>query len=196
MRIVSCGKLQLDPRQIEDWARGEGFAEAGIRQECASAWAFSAEADPNLSVVAADFSYSTESMGVQMPHLLESEDGRITFFLHGYRVGDPIYFRNIPLEAPEPSEVEYGLESRYLPPSFSSSEISGKPLFAWHCLRCGGNTFSIDEIFAAGGAWAAMTDRINTPFTAITCTNCAWTEFYRATNSEFRHAWKLAPLMD
>lgn len=196
MRIVTCGKLQLDPRQIEDWARGEGFAEAGIRQECASAWALSVEADPNLNVVAADFSCSTESMGVQMPHMLEQENGRITFFLHGYRAGDAIYFRDIPLEAPVASEVEPALESRYLPPSFASPESSGRPFFAWRCLRCGGNTFSIGEIFAADGAWAAMTDRMNAPFTAITCSNCAWTEFYRVTNSEFRHAWTHAPLGD
>lgn len=194
MRIVSCGKLRLDPRQVDDWARGEGFAEANIRQECDTVWGFCLDVDSFLRIIPTDFSCPTEALGVQTPHSLVQDYSQLTFFLHGYREGDPIYFRDMPLEVPPATEVDQELECRYIPPSFASGEVLGRPFFTWVCLRCGGNTFSVDEIYAAGGAWAAMTYRINTPFTAITCSSCAWTEFYRLTNAEFRRAWTLKPL--
>ncbi|ACL69504.1 zinc ribbon domain-containing protein [Halothermothrix orenii] len=47
------------------------------------------------------------------------------------------------------------------------------------CPKCGCQEYEKDEIRATGGGFAKIFDVQNKRFTAITCTNCRYTEFYK-----------------
>lgn len=51
------------------------------------------------------------------------------------------------------------------------------------CPKCGNTHFETDEIRTTGGAFAKIFDVQNKKFTAITCSNCKYTELYKGTTS-------------
>jgi uncharacterized protein len=55
------------------------------------------------------------------------------------------------------------------------SEISG-----YSCAKCGNVEYETDTISATGGFLSRMFDVQNKKFSAVTCTNCSYTEFYKA----------------
>ncbi len=55
------------------------------------------------------------------------------------------------------------------------SEIVG-----YACVKCGNGEHEVDTISATGGFLSRMFDVQNKKFSAVTCTNCRYTEFYKA----------------
>ena len=53
----------------------------------------------------------------------------------------------------------------------------------WKCTKCGNTHFETDEFRATGGALAKIFDVQNKKFSTVTCTQCQFTEIYRATSS-------------
>jgi len=51
------------------------------------------------------------------------------------------------------------------------------------CPKCGNTKFETDEIRTTGGRFAKIFDVQNKKFTAVTCTNCKYTELYKGTTS-------------
>ncbi|MCF8303369.1 MAG: zinc ribbon domain-containing protein [Bacteroidales bacterium] len=51
------------------------------------------------------------------------------------------------------------------------------------CPKCGSHQFETDMIRATGGAFAKIFDIQNKKFTAVTCTRCRYTEFYKGDSS-------------
>ena len=58
------------------------------------------------------------------------------------------------------------------------SEISN-----YLCSKCGNVEYEIDEITATGGFLSKVFDVQNKKFSAVSCTNCRYTEFYKADTS-------------
>lgn len=51
------------------------------------------------------------------------------------------------------------------------------------CAKCGGRDYDIDQIRTTGAGFTKYFNIQNRKFTAITCTHCGFTEFYRGTRS-------------
>lgn len=48
------------------------------------------------------------------------------------------------------------------------------------CPKCGNTRYEVDEMRATGGMLSQVFDVQNRHYTAVTCTNCQYTEFYKA----------------
>ena len=48
------------------------------------------------------------------------------------------------------------------------------------CVKCGGTDHRTDEMRTEGGFLSAAFDVSTNRFTAVSCTNCGYTELYRA----------------
>ncbi len=53
----------------------------------------------------------------------------------------------------------------------------------YECPKCGNRHYEIDQIRTTGGAFAKIFDVQNKKYTAITCTQCKYTEFFKGTTS-------------
>ncbi len=51
------------------------------------------------------------------------------------------------------------------------------------CPKCGGQHYESDQFQATGGNFAKIFDVQNKKFITISCTQCGFTELYRANNS-------------
>ena len=54
----------------------------------------------------------------------------------------------------------------------------------WQCLKCGNDSYFVDEIRATGGFFAKLFDVQNKKFTTVTCANCSYTELYKTDSSK------------
>lgn len=50
----------------------------------------------------------------------------------------------------------------------------------YRCPKCSNTQYEIGEIRAAGGFWSKIFDVQGKRFSAVTCTHCKYTEFYKA----------------
>jgi predicted nucleic-acid-binding Zn-ribbon protein len=53
----------------------------------------------------------------------------------------------------------------------------------WQCPKCGNNQFETDQFAATGGGFAKIFDVQNKKFTTVSCTQCKFTELYKAPTS-------------
>jgi predicted nucleic-acid-binding Zn-ribbon protein len=53
----------------------------------------------------------------------------------------------------------------------------------YQCPKCGNTRFETDTIRTTGGALAKIFDVQNKKFTAVTCSHCKYTEFYKGDTS-------------
>ena len=53
----------------------------------------------------------------------------------------------------------------------------------WVCPKCQCHTFETDQMAATGGGFSRFFDVQNKKFTSVTCSQCSYTEFYRAESS-------------
>lgn len=54
---------------------------------------------------------------------------------------------------------------------------------SWTCIKCGNKSYDEGEIRVSGGFWSRIFDVQNKKYTAISCINCGYTEFYKRTSS-------------
>lgn len=53
----------------------------------------------------------------------------------------------------------------------------------YQCPKCGNTTYVSDQFQSTGGNFAKLFDVQNKRFITISCTNCGYTELYRAETS-------------
>ncbi len=54
----------------------------------------------------------------------------------------------------------------------------------YQCVKCGNTSFENDQFQATGGNFAKLFDVQNKKFITVSCTNCGYTELYKATTSK------------
>lgn len=54
---------------------------------------------------------------------------------------------------------------------------------SYQCPKCGNTQFELDEIRTTGGALAKVFDVQNKKFTAVSCTQCRYTELFKGDTS-------------
>ena len=54
----------------------------------------------------------------------------------------------------------------------------------YKCPKCGNRTFDTDEFRATGGIYAKIFDVQNKKITTVSCTQCKFTEIYKASSSQ------------
>lgn len=52
------------------------------------------------------------------------------------------------------------------------------------CPKCGNRHYESDQFQATGGTFAKMFDIQNKKFITVSCTNCGYTELYKAQNDQ------------
>ena len=57
--------------------------------------------------------------------------------------------------------------------------------FNYQCPKCQNTQYETDEFRATGGFLSKMFDVQNKKFTTVTCTQCKYTEIYKADSSTF-----------
>lgn len=62
---------------------------------------------------------------------------------------------------------------------------------SWNCPKCGNSGYQTDQIAATGGGITKFLDVQNKKFNTISCTNCGYTEFYRAETSGIENPFDL-----
>lgn len=53
----------------------------------------------------------------------------------------------------------------------------------YHCPKCAGSSCDVGELRGAGGFWSKIFDVQGARFSAVTCRNCKYTEFFKAPTS-------------
>ncbi len=53
----------------------------------------------------------------------------------------------------------------------------------YRCPRCSGQSYDTGELRGAGGFWSKIFDVQGARFSTVTCTNCKYTEFFKAPTS-------------
>jgi len=53
----------------------------------------------------------------------------------------------------------------------------------YQCPKCGGKKVEADEIRTTGAGFTKFFNIQNRRFTAVSCSNCGYTEFYKKTHS-------------
>ena len=53
----------------------------------------------------------------------------------------------------------------------------------WKCPKCGNTAYETDQFAATGGGFSKVFDVQNKKFTTVTCTQCKFTELYKAETS-------------
>ena len=53
----------------------------------------------------------------------------------------------------------------------------------WECPKCGNLDYETDELRATGGTFSKIFDVQNKKFSTVSCTQCHYTEMYRAETS-------------
>ncbi len=57
------------------------------------------------------------------------------------------------------------------------------------CAKCQNRSYSTGEIRAAGGFWTKIFDIQSEKYTAVTCTQCGYTEFYKRDGSTIENVF-------
>lgn len=68
-----------------------------------------------------------------------------------------------------------------------NSSVSSK----WKCPKCQCHEYDTDTIATTGSGWSKIFDMQNRKFTAVTCVNCTYTEFYRGKTSTLGNVFDL-----
>ena len=55
--------------------------------------------------------------------------------------------------------------------------------FSYRCVKCSHTQFDAAEMRGAGGFWSKIFDVQGQRYSAVTCTHCKYTEFYKAPTS-------------
>ncbi|MBT5484819.1 MAG: GTP-binding protein [Gammaproteobacteria bacterium] len=53
----------------------------------------------------------------------------------------------------------------------------------WECTKCKDLDFTVGEMRVAGGFWSKIFDVQGSKYSAVTCDNCRYTEFYKGSTS-------------
>lgn len=53
----------------------------------------------------------------------------------------------------------------------------------WECPKCQGTSYETDRFAATGGGFSKIFDVQNKKFNTVSCTNCGYTEIYKASTS-------------
>ena len=53
----------------------------------------------------------------------------------------------------------------------------------WKCIKCGNTEFEKDQSQATGGDFSKLFNVQNKKFITVSCTNCGYTELYKAETS-------------
>lgn len=61
----------------------------------------------------------------------------------------------------------------------------------YECPKCGNKHYDLSEMRATGGTLSKIFDVQNKKFTSVTCTNCTYTEFYKAKTSAMSNIFDL-----
>jgi len=61
----------------------------------------------------------------------------------------------------------------------------------WQCPKCDCRDYDTDTIATTGSGFSKIFDMQNRKFTAVTCTNCTYTEFYRGKTSTLGNIFDL-----
>jgi predicted nucleic-acid-binding Zn-ribbon protein len=62
---------------------------------------------------------------------------------------------------------------------------------SYSCAKCQNNTYELGEIRTTGGRWSKIFDVQNKKITSVTCTNCSYTEFFKAKTSAMSNIFDL-----
>lgn len=54
----------------------------------------------------------------------------------------------------------------------------------WQCPKCQCKEYEVDTIATTGSGWSKIFDMQNRKFTAVTCAQCTYTEFYKGNTSK------------
>ncbi len=61
----------------------------------------------------------------------------------------------------------------------------------WECPKCGCKQYDTDKIATTGSGLSKIFDVQNRKFTAVICTNCTYTEFYRSETNTLGNVFDL-----
>jgi predicted nucleic-acid-binding Zn-ribbon protein len=61
----------------------------------------------------------------------------------------------------------------------------------YKCPKCNNNTYTSGQMRATGGTWSKIFDVQSQKYTSVTCTNCTYTEFYKAKTSALSNIFDL-----
>ena len=61
----------------------------------------------------------------------------------------------------------------------------------WVCPKCGNRSYNTSVMQATGGTLSKLFDVQTQKFTAVTCNNCRYTEFYKADTNELENIFDL-----
>lgn len=53
----------------------------------------------------------------------------------------------------------------------------------WSCPKCTNRDFEVGEIRVAGGFWSKVFDVQASRYSAVTCSRCSYTDFYKTKSS-------------
>jgi len=53
----------------------------------------------------------------------------------------------------------------------------------YECAKCGNDSYETDEITTTGSGFSKFFNVQNRKYTAVTCRNCSYTEFYKGRTS-------------
>lgn len=62
---------------------------------------------------------------------------------------------------------------------------------SWQCPKCKHTEYETDTFAATGGGWTKILDVQNKKFTTVTCTQCKFTELYKADTSTLGNIFDL-----
>ncbi|MBL4787983.1 MAG: zinc ribbon domain-containing protein [Kordiimonadaceae bacterium] len=54
---------------------------------------------------------------------------------------------------------------------------------SYKCVKCGGTSYETDDITTTGSTFSKFFNIQNRKFTAVSCRDCSYTEFYKGTTS-------------
>ena len=54
---------------------------------------------------------------------------------------------------------------------------------SFQCIKCSGRQYEVDQIRTTGSGFTKYFNIQNRKFTAVSCSNCGYTEFYRGVRS-------------
>lgn len=61
----------------------------------------------------------------------------------------------------------------------------------YRCPKCSNHRCKVGEMRAAGGFWSKIFDVQGSRFSAVTCANCSYTEFYKTDTSMLGNVFDL-----
>ena len=59
------------------------------------------------------------------------------------------------------------------------------------CPKCNNKSYTVAQMRATGGIWSKIFDVQTQKYTSVTCDNCKYTEFYKATTRAISNLFDL-----